>query len=189
MGVVKTSARSTATSPRRAEVSTSDASTRQRVLDLLLANGALTAAELADHLDLTATGVRRHLSSLLVSGEISAKDQTGSRGRGRPAKVFQLTHTGRQGFGQAYDDLALSALGELAAALGPESIERLAEKRLADVEDDYLRRRAADPKADPAEVLAAALSAAGYFASTDENGQLCLHHCPVAHVAAKFPQL
>lgn len=189
MDVVKTSSRPTATSPQRAEAMTSDASTRQRVLDLLLAHGALTAAELAENLDLTPTGVRRHLASLVSSGAIVPKDQSGPRGRGRPAKVFQLTHTGRQGFGQAYDDLALSALSELVAAVGPDAIDRLAEKRLADVEDDYLRRRAEQPDEDPARLLAAALSAAGYFASAEDDGELCQHHCPVAHVAARFPQL
>ncbi|MDR3081069.1 MAG: transcriptional regulator, partial [Streptomyces sp.] len=53
------------------------------------------------------------------------------------------------------------------------------------------------------EALAAALSREGYAASTRQLGttgagetavahvgaQLCQHHCPVAHVAAEFPQL
>ena len=37
--------------------------------------------------------------------------------------------------------------------------------------------------------LRPALSAAGYFASAHDDGELCQHHCPVAHVAARFPQL
>jgi predicted ArsR family transcriptional regulator len=43
-----------------------------------------------------------------------------------------------------------------------------------------------------AEALAAALTAEGYAASAStiaSGGQLCQHHCPVAHVAAEFPQL
>src|SRR5690606_27279973 len=43
-----------------------------------------------------------------------------------------------------------------------------------------------------AEALAAALSAEGYAASAsviNSGGQLCQHHCPVAQVAAEFPQL
>jgi predicted ArsR family transcriptional regulator len=37
-----------------------------------------------------------------------------------------------------------------------------------------------------------ALSAEGYAANASAiagGGQLCQHHCPVAHVAAEFPQL
>src|SRR4029077_17533290 len=43
--------------------------------------------------------------------------------------------------------------------------------------------------------LAAALSADGYAASASSRpgsgggDQLCQHHCPVAHVAAQYPQL
>ena len=42
--------------------------------------------------------------------------------------------------------------------------------------------------------LAAALTSEGYAASMAPGpdglgGQLCQHHCPVAHVAAEFPQL
>jgi predicted ArsR family transcriptional regulator len=43
-----------------------------------------------------------------------------------------------------------------------------------------------------AEALAGALTSEGYAASAStiaSGGQLCQHHCPVAHVAAEFPQL
>ena len=189
IGVVKSTRRPVAESPDRADGSVTDASTRQRVLDLLLAGGPLTAAELAVELDFTTAGVRRHLTALLESGEITFKEQAGPRGRGRPAKTYLLTPAGRQGFGQAYDTLALTALSELVAAVGPDAIDRLAEKRLAEIEDDYLRRRAHHPDVDPMQLLADALSAAGYFASAHDDGELCQHHCPVAHVAARFPQL
>jgi predicted ArsR family transcriptional regulator len=43
-----------------------------------------------------------------------------------------------------------------------------------------------------AEALAQALTAEGYAAGATTiatGGQLCQHHCPVAHVAAEFSQL
>ncbi|HEY4458174.1 MAG TPA: transcriptional regulator, partial [Pseudonocardiaceae bacterium] len=43
-----------------------------------------------------------------------------------------------------------------------------------------------------AKALAAALTREGYASSSRHVGageQLCQHHCPVAHVAAEFPQL
>jgi predicted ArsR family transcriptional regulator len=51
--------------------------------------------------------------------------------------------------------------------------------------------RAAAP-ADRLGTLAGALTGEGYAASASTlgaGGQLCQHHCPVAHVAAEFPQL
>ncbi|WIY81613.1 helix-turn-helix domain-containing protein [Propionimicrobium sp. PCR01-08-3] len=171
------------------QAAATDASTRQRVLDLLLERGTMTAAELADALELTPAGVRRHLIGLVDGGQITTIEQTGPRGRGRPASVYQLTATGRKGFGQAYDDLALSALAELVAIAGPDAIDRFAERRLTDLEDDYRRRRTTDPEKDPMEVLAEALSAAGYFAETEGSAELCQHHCPVVDVATEYPQL
>ena len=177
------------TSQPGSQAAATGASTRQRVLDLLLERGTMTAAEFADALSLTAAGVRRHLIALVDSGEITTIEQSGPRGRGRPASVYQLTADGRKGFGQAYDDLALSALAELVAIAGPDAIGRFAERRLADLEDDYRRRRGTDPDKDPMEVLAEALSAAGYFAETAAGGELCQHHCPVVDVATEYPQL
>ena len=123
---IKNRAESTSESGGQATVS--DASTRQRVLDLLLARGTITAIELADALALTAAGVRRHLIALVDAGQITTIEQTGPRGRGRPASVYQLTAAGRKGFGQAYDDLALDALAELVAIAGPDAIDRFAER-------------------------------------------------------------
>lgn len=188
MGVVKITG--SPTSPSVASQAAADDPTRDRILELLLTKGALTASELGEQLALTATGIRRHLGNLADSGLIDqAEEPAGPRGRGRPAKLYRLTAAGRQRFGDQYDDLALSALAELVAALGPDALDRLAAKRLSEVEDDYLARRAADPDADPLDQLAAALSVAGYFASSQGAGELCLHHCPVAHVAAQYPQL
>ena len=42
------------------------------------------------------------------------------------------------------------------------------------------------------DVLAEALTASGFSASVEQVGvgaQLCQHHCPVGHVATRFPQL
>ena len=68
-----------------------------------------------------------------------------------------------------------------------------AERRVATLVDPH--REAVTAIADPAaraEALATALTREGYAASTRSVGigeQLCQHHCPVAHVAAEFPQL
>ena len=189
MDVVKISG--TPSAPIAAPDGGAEDPTRERILELLLTHGTRTASELADELQLTATGIRRHLSNLVEAGLIEAhEDQPdGPRGRGRPAKTYQLTVAGRQGFGEHYDNLAASALAELVAALGPDALDRVAASQLREVEADYAARRAADPDADPLVQLAAALSAAGYFASSHADGELCMHHCPVAHVAARFPQL
>ncbi|SDS05591.1 helix-turn-helix transcriptional regulator [Microlunatus soli] len=178
--------------------SDADASTRQRVAQSILEEGPSTAAELAGRLGLTAAAIRRHLDGLLQLGHVASREQRvyGARGRGRPAKVFELTDAGRADFYQAYDQLAIAALQALAASAGQQAVTELARSRMAQVEERYRSIRAESIRADremtPAQALAAALSDEGYVASTKPavaGEQVCQHHCPVAHVAEQFPQL
>jgi predicted ArsR family transcriptional regulator len=168
-----------------------DGRTRDRVSALLLERGPQTAAELAALLGISPAAVRRHLDALLGSGRVEERlTRDAHRGRGRPARRFSLTESGRSAFPHAYDDLALTALRHLAASGGPEAVRAVAEAQMAGLE-----ARASSAVAgatDRAQALAAALTAEGYAATASaisSGGQLCQHHCPVAHVAAEFPQL
>ena len=171
--------------------------TRARVARLILENGPVTAAALGTTLGLTPAAVRRHLDHLLQDGMIEARMARvyGNRGRGRPAKVFAITDAGRSAFEHAYDDLATSALRFLAERAGPAAVAEFARRQVADLERRYQPVVAAAPLAGRVRALAQALSADGYAASASAGPgpvageQLCQHHCPVAHVAAEYPQL
>jgi predicted ArsR family transcriptional regulator len=174
-----------------------DSRTRARVKALLLEHGASTAAELGEAIGLSPAAIRRHLDAMLAEGEVIARDQYvhGQRGRGRPAKVFALTDTGRLRCGShTYDDLANSALRWISNHEGETAVAAFA-ARLVSVLEDRCRSAINEAGEDPlsrAEALASALTAEGYAASAStiaSGGQLCQHHCPVAHVAAEFPQL
>ncbi len=177
-----------------------DLPTRQRVARSILDNGPSTAAALAERLELTPAAVRRHLDQLLDEGAVEAREprSRAGRGRGRPAKVFALTETGRDGFDQAYDDLAVQALRFLAETGGEPAVREFSRRRVAFIEERFQGVRASDPTLSPAEVLARVFSDEGYAASVRDllpvNGksvgeQLCQQHCPVSHVAHEFPQL
>lgn len=169
-----------------------DASTRSRVSRSILQYGPSTANELAKRLSLTPAAVRRHLTVLINLGHLTSREQRvyGPRGRGRPARVFALTDAGRGEFYQAYDELAIKALGFLRDVAGEDAITEFAtgvvesiERRFAQVEGEYPT---------PAEALVEALTAKGFVASLQpvrSGVQLCQYHCPVAHVAAEFPEL
>jgi predicted ArsR family transcriptional regulator len=180
-----------------------DGRTRDRVSALLLEHGPQTATELAGRLGISPAAVRRHLDALVATGRLEERagrpgSSTAHRGRGRPARQFHLTDAGRSAFPHAYDDLALTALRYVAAAGGPDAVRAVAEQQLAGLEarcstavEQAVTGRAGAP-VDRAQALAAALTAEGYAATASAlsgGGQLCQHHCPVAHVAAEFPQL
>ena len=176
----------------------SERGTRARIARLILEHGPVTAAALSTRLGLTPAAVRRHLDNLLAGGLIEARTarRVASRGRGRPAKLFAITDAGRSAFEHAYDDLATSALRFLAEVAGPQAVAEFARRQVAELERRY-RPVMASAGVDKVAALAEALSADGYAASATSapalgpggGEQLCQHHCPVAHVAAEFPQL
>ncbi|QXG76467.1 transcriptional regulator [Modestobacter sp. L9-4] len=176
-----------------------DGRTRDRVGALLLEHGPQSATELAARLGVSPAAVRRHLDGLVAAGRVAEREAPGGqRGRGRPARRFTLTDAGRSGFPHAYDDLALTALRFVAQHGGPDAVRAVAEQQLAGLAQrcstavDIAVEEAGTQPVDRAQVLATALTAEGYAATASaisSGGQLCQHHCPVAHVAAEFPQL
>ena len=181
-------------------VRSADGPTKGQVARLILELGPSTAATLGSRLGLTPAAIRRHLDNLLAEGLIETRTARtyGNRGRGRPAKVFVITDAGRSAFEHAYDDLATGALRFLAETAGPDAVAEFARRQLSDLERRYAPVVAQGELAARVQALAEALSADGYAASAGPapaigaagpGEQLCQHHCPVAHVAAKFPQL
>ena len=201
------------TSPRRGGggvgggASTSERGTRGQVARLILELGPATAATLGGRLGLTPAAIRRHLENLIADGMIEMRTARsyGNRGRGRPAKVFVVTDAGRSAFEHTYDDLATSALRFIEQSGGPEAVAEFARRQVSELERRYATALAEADATLPARVqaLAEALSADGYAAAAgpaptvgpansgfaDNGAQICQHHCPVAHVAAEFPQL
>ncbi len=175
----------------------SESGTRARIARLILENGPVTAAGLSARLGLTPAAVRRHLDNLQADGLVEARSARvyAGRGRGRPARLFAITDAGRSAFEHAYDDLATSALRFLAERAGPGAVAEFARRQIAELERRYQRTLESAPLSERVRVLAEALSADGYAASASGSPagaggeQLCQHHCPVAHVAARYPQL
>jgi len=169
-----------------------DIRTRDAIARSILENGPSTASTLSERLALTPAGIRRHLDLLVTDGILEARDpRVGStRGRGRPSKVFLMTDEGRSQFEHSYDDLAVAALKFMAAHSGDHLVNAFAESRAEDIErkaTTYLAKRAKKVDA-----LATFLTEQGYAASVEKRGtgeEICQHHCPIAHVAAQYPQL
>ncbi|MFJ8434252.1 helix-turn-helix transcriptional regulator [Kitasatospora sp. NPDC094019] len=180
--------------------------TRDRVARSILDHGPSSATDLATRLGLTTAAVRRHLDGLTAAGLVESREQRvyGSRGRGRPAKVFALTDGGRDAFYQAYDQLAADALRWISDAVGggkagEEAVAAFARARFGRQAEKYLEAVSSAGEGERTEALAQALSADGYAATVrwvpsaaaqaPAGAQLCQHHCPVAHIAEQFPQL
>jgi predicted ArsR family transcriptional regulator len=167
-------------------------STRDAVARSVLENGPSTAVAIGERLGLTPAGVRRHLDLLIEDGVLEAKEPHSalSRGRGRPSKVFVMTDQGREKFEHSYDDLAVAALRFITAQAGPHLVNIFAKFRA-----DEMGRKALPilaKKKNQSAALADFLTQEGYATTVIDRElgeELCQHHCPIAHVAAEFPQL
>jgi predicted ArsR family transcriptional regulator len=175
--------------------------TRDAVARSILEKGPQNAADLAERLHLSSAAIRRHLDALVADGLLVEREPrpSASRGRGRPARTYALTDAGRAAFPHAYDDLASTALRYLRETGGDAAVGRFAEHRAATLTRDLAPQPPESaPLATRVQALADALTAAGYASTATEVGttvapvpgvQICQHHCPVAHVAAEFPEL
>jgi predicted ArsR family transcriptional regulator len=169
-----------------------DIRTRDAIARSILENGPSTASTLSKRLALTPAGIRRHLDLLVADGVLEARDPRvgAARGRGRPSKVFLMTDEGRSQFEHSYDDLAVAALKFMATHSGDHLVTAFAQSRAEDIErkaTPFLAKRSKKIDA-----LANFLTEQGYAASVEKRGtgeEICQHHCPIAHVAAQYPQL
>lgn len=175
-----------------------DATTRQRVLRLIVELGPITAADLADRLELTSAAVRRHLGGLEHEGQIvvRADSARAPRGRGRPAKRYIATAAAHTHLTDGYSRIAVQALQFLHATVGPAAVDAFAQERSEELRRRYAPVVAASGPAmsDKVHALAEALSTDGYAATSRPMGadvalQLCQGHCPVQEIANNFPQL
>lgn len=171
--------------------------TRDLVARAILENGPATAVDLAARLKITPAGIRRHLDTLVEQGVLAAREpfqsSLDSRGRGRPSKVFVMTDIGREKFEHTYDDLAVSALRFMSSKGSNALVKEFAKNRAEEI-----TKRAAQILAnkknlsEKSAALATFLSDEGYAANNHSQGigeELCQNHCPIAHVAAQFPEL
>lgn len=171
-----------------------DAPTRTRVAQSILEHGPSTAATLAERLEFTPAGIRRHLEHLVNDGILRSHQERvfGQRRRGRPAQVYLLTTEGRARFEHTYDDLASEALQFIAATGSETAVLDFARHRWAAKSTRYHALLAGLPEHERVEALAAALTDDGYPSTVIASAggeQICQHHCPVANVAEQFPQL
>jgi predicted ArsR family transcriptional regulator len=101
-----------------------------------------------------------------------------------------MTDSGRQQFEHSYDDLAVAALKFMSSQSGEHMVQGFADSRAEDIKRKA--EVALAKRSHKSEALATFLTEQGYAASIEvrANGEeLCQHHCPIAHVAAEFPQL
>lgn len=160
--------------------------TADRILFLLKTRGPHTAQALAELLDLTSMGARRHLEGWGEKGLVATEDR--NEGVGRPARYWRLTEAGHARFPDRHGDLTVAMLGQIRTLFGQEGLDRLIAAREQECEQRYAARLdGIDGLPERAQALAGEREAEGYMAEVmpQPDGSLLLveNHCPICAAA------
>ena len=160
--------------------------TRQDILDYLRRHNQATVKELGDHLRLTSTGIRQHLTVLERDGLIASHEERGHVGR--PALAYRLTSNGDGLYPKQYEALANALIDEARGLLGPEALQKLMKNVAARFAEPYMSRlegKAGDERAAEATRI---IQERGCLAEcSTEGGDVLIRQqtCPFPDVATK----
>jgi predicted ArsR family transcriptional regulator len=164
-----------------------DTSTRRQILQLLRTEGNLTAQQLAEKLEITSMGVRRHLATLERDGLI--RMQSRRQPAGRPTYVYGLTEAGFDTFPKSYDLLATQVLDVIRATEGDARVSQVFAGRMDQLYEQYAPRMAGKNLAERVRELARIQEEAGYMARWEKvKGGFLLkeQNCAIYRVACRF---
>ena len=160
--------------------------TAEQILLYLKTRGPQTAQALAELMDLTAMGVRRHLELAEEKGLVAFEDSPGKVGR--PVRRWRLTNQGHARFPDRHAELTVDLIGQVRSLFGDEAMNKLIAQREQASEAAY-RARIGDAQAlaQRVEALAAVRDEEGYMAEAQpqEDGSVLLveNHCPICAAA------
>ncbi|MBI2191216.1 MAG: transcriptional regulator [Planctomycetes bacterium] len=166
-------------------------STRQEILALIKRRGEATVKQLSREVGISSMGVRQHLATLEKERLVQWRNER--QKVGRPIQVYSLTETAEKLFPSTYGPLVISLLDQLAEMDGTEKVLQLLKSRQERLRAEYRKRMEGLAGEDRFRALAKIRDEEGYICESFVNsrGEDCLveHHCPIAFVARRYPQV
>lgn len=171
-------------------------STKEDILKYLLKQGEATAQALADHLEVSAQAIRRHLKDLETEALI--EHRAVQEGMGRPNHFYRLSRKGRDHFPAQYDEFALSLLDALTETVGKEQVGTILRKQWERKALEYQARVGTGAIADRVAQLVQIRQNEGYMAEwhrveSEEEAEagpkfvITEYNCAISHIAETFP--
>ncbi len=164
-----------------------DLSTRRQILQILRTEGNSTAQQLAEKLQITSMGVRRHLTTLERDGLIQMQAQR--QPTGRPTFVYGLTPAGFETFPKSYDLLATQVLDVVRASEGDARVAQIFAGRMEQLYEQFAPRMTGKNLGERIQELAKIQDEAGYMARWEKvkGGYLLKEqNCAIYRVACRF---
>lgn len=162
--------------------------TSDHILFLLKTRGSSTAQQLAEQLELTSMGVRRHLEQAQEKGLLLSEDRADKVGR--PARYWLLTEAGHARFPDRHSDLTVQLIAQVRALFGDAGLDKLITAREQATEASYAARMAGSKTlSQKIAKLVEARDLEGYMAQMEKEADgsflLIENHCPICAAATE----
>lgn len=160
--------------------------TQDQILFLLKTRGPSTAQQLAQLLDISSMGVRRHLDTWLEKGLLLTEDRADKVGR--PARYWLLSDAGHARFPDRHSELTVQLIAQVRTLFGQAGLDKLITAREHLSETSYQERMAgAKTLSKRLAKLVEARDAEGYMAQLEKQSDgsflLIENHCPICAAA------
>jgi predicted ArsR family transcriptional regulator len=165
-------------------------STRERVLQSLLAHPRSTITELGEKVGINSISVRHHISSLLIEGLIVAEEER--HGVGRPRQVYYLTESGSERFPTNYLRLTTKILDQMKSTLPAPVVDKLFTEIALDMSANYQDLAINLSLEEKLNLIKTLLSREGFTVEWEKAGDEYRIHeisCPYFHVGQNHPEV
>ncbi|MGF2614704.1 transcriptional regulator [Rossellomorea vietnamensis] len=163
--------------------------TKDKILDLLKKEAALTVNDLIGQLGITHMAIRKHLSVLEKDGLIQSVEIR--QPKGRPLYSYSLTEKGDRLFPKNYEGISVEFLQDIEDSFGKDSVDALFKKREQRLTNQYREQVQQQTSAlDKVREIEKIQNEKGYMAKAqqlDENTfELIEYNCPILAIANNF---
>ncbi|MEF1254522.1 helix-turn-helix transcriptional regulator [Vibrio sp. M260112] len=161
------------------------------ILQTIKKDGAVTAKQLAEQLNMTTMGARQHLQSLQKDGFLSFEDLKVKVGR--PTRHWSLTPQGHAQFADRHSELTIQVIEAVETLFGAEGVQKVANEREAKTLANYQAELSHCPDVlSKLTKLVELRKQEGYMAELEQTPQgyvLIENHCPICKAATRCPSL
>jgi predicted ArsR family transcriptional regulator len=165
-------------------------STRERILQTLLANPRATISDLAEAVGINVISVRHHISSLQAEGLVAAEEER--HGVGRPRLVYMLTEQGLERFPTRYLRLTNRLLDQMKETLPAPVGNKIFTEMAVDLASSVKREARAMNIEERLDLIQRLLAEEGFSVQWEKQGsQYHINEisCPYFHVGQSHPEV
>lgn len=164
--------------------------TRERILQTLLANPRSTINDIAEAVSINPISVRHHIVNMLADGLIEVEEER--HGVGRPRLVYSLSERGLEKFPTRYVSLTNRLLDQIKETLPEQQVSRIFSQLATGMASTYAEKAQKMSLDERLQYVKEILAQEGFSIEWERaNGKIQIHEitCPYLQVGQSHPEV